>query len=223
MEEVEPRIASALEAARPDRVVVSGGEPTLVPNLIELFDCLDAFEVPFSLCTNATTVNRAAARDYVAHGLKKATVGFEGEGSTYDEFRGSAGGFGRAMRGLHALTAEGVAVTVNVVVWPGLVASVDRLAAQFRDVGVNGFSVTVPVIAGRYRDAPYRSITYTELMSVANIIRTVVRTPVAIRTPRCDAPSCPSGQSVFSLSLDRLAQLAPCPDAGSANAMDALR
>src|SRR5262245_47715704 len=51
------RLLPALEQATIDlqieRVVISGGEPTLVPNLVELVSAIAELDVRPSLCTNA--------------------------------------------------------------------------------------------------------------------------------------------------------------------------
>ena len=96
------------------RVIVSGGEPTLSPWLLPVFDALLNEALEFSLSTNGTTIDSSFARRLFEHGLRKVTVSLDGARTiTHEQLRG-VGTFPLALRGATALAAAGVDVTVGV-------------------------------------------------------------------------------------------------------------
>jgi len=213
---LERALDEALRWLRPSRVVISGGEPTLVPNLVELVALLRRLDVGSSLCTNAIRVDAAFATRLRDAGLRSATVGLEGLEHTYAWFRGSHG-YERAIRGIAAMAAAGIAVTVNVTLHDRILDEAVGLARRFHGQGLASVSVTSPIAQGRAATGEqlYGRMTEQRVAAFANGLAGHVDCPVSLRIPRCDTPSCPSGRSVFSMTSRGV--VSDCPDVGASN------
>jgi molybdenum cofactor biosynthesis enzyme MoaA len=215
-----PALREAVRDLRVERVVVSGGEPTLVPNLPDLIRGVAATGARCSLCTNALRVDGTFARLLSGAGLSSATVGLDGIGEGYDEFRASPRGFERALRGIRALTGAGIAVTVNVCLHDEILDRAEELADILAGLGLASVSVTSPMMQGRLpaHAAAVAGVTWDSVHAFADTLTAALACPISVRVPRCDQASCPSSRSVFS--IDREGRLGGCPDVGAVNVVD---
>ncbi len=215
-----PALAAAVHELGLDRVVISGGEPTLLENLEELIAYIAGLGVRASLATNATRIDDRRARSVADAGLASATVGIDGVGADHDWFRGSRDGYERALAGIAALTGAGVAVTVNVTVYDRIIDQAPELAHELAGRGLRSISVTAPVAAGRLTAHP-DAFTLVDRASVerfADQLAAGADCPVSLRMPRCDSGTCPSGRSAFA--MDRDGVLSNCPDEGAMSVCD---
>jgi MoaA/NifB/PqqE/SkfB family radical SAM enzyme len=216
---LQPRLIAAVSRYDIHRVVISGGEPTLVPNLDLLISVLEDHAVA-SLCTNATLVSTALAQRLARAGLRRATVGLEGAGSVYDEFRRSPGGFRRASAGIQALADAGIRVTLNVTMHNQLLDGVEPFAVAARNMPIAAISVTSPMSQGRLcrlSDA-FSMVTEPRVRQFAMSLVRLVSVPISVRIPRCNLASCPSGERIFA--MDASGNISGCPDEGACNVAD---
>jgi MoaA/NifB/PqqE/SkfB family radical SAM enzyme len=219
---VGPALDVAVRTIVPDRIVISGGEPTLVPNVVELIEFVNALCIRSSLCTNATTITPSRASQLRAAGLTSATVGIEGVNADYDEYRRSNRGFERAIAGIEALVDADISVTINVTVNDRVIHTAAEVADLLKSTGVKRVCVTSPIRQGRLQaisQANGGRVTKDSFEDFVRRLRALVEGPIAVRTPRCNRDTlCPSGYSVFS--MDRRGRLGPCPDVGAMNILD---
>ncbi len=221
MEVLSPELARAVQQLKIERVVISGGEPMLVPNLLTLISLVDGLGVRASLCSNATLIDAPRASALAVAGLASCTVGLDGAGEHYVRFRGgSTAGYGRALAGISALADAGVAVTVNVSVHDSVLDQADELAEDLRGRGLRSLCVTSPIIQGRLVEslASFSRVTWPAVHDFANLMAELMDCPVSLRAPRCDRASCPSGRTVFALGRD--GEITACPDVGAVNVGD---
>jgi pyruvate-formate lyase-activating enzyme len=138
-------------AAHGERIVLSGGEPTLSPDLlshVRLARALSREHV--TLQTNAIRcADRALARALREAGLDEATVSLHGAtAATSDAITEAPGTFDKTLLGIDALRDAGVLVTLNFVIcgrnahelpayvelvasrWPGVPVNVSFVAAS---------------------------------------------------------------------------------------------
>jgi MoaA/NifB/PqqE/SkfB family radical SAM enzyme len=141
-ERVERAIREA--AARGERIVLSGGEPTLSPDLlshVRLARSLSREHV--TLQTNAIRcADRAFALALREAGLDEATVSLHGAtAATSDAITEAPGTFDKTVLGIDALRDAGVAVTLNFVICGRnaheLPAYVELVASRWPEVPVN--------------------------------------------------------------------------------------
>jgi MoaA/NifB/PqqE/SkfB family radical SAM enzyme len=215
-----PRLRVALVRYHIQRVVISGGEPTLVPNLLDLIAGVAAFGVSVGMCTNATRISPSMADALAAAHLARATVGIEGIGSEYDWFRGMPGGFARALSGARAMVGAGISVTANVTLWNGVLNAGREIGYALSGLDLASISVTAPLVRGRlnlHRDQVDR-VGLSEVRAFADHMRSTVRCPVELRVPLCQANTCPSGRTVFA--MDSEGRVSGCPEGGALNVVE---
>lgn len=213
-------LRDAIERHEIHRVVISGGEPTLVPNLTELIEVIASCGSRPSLCTNAIRIRDDYAIELRVAGLRSTTVGIEGTDETYDWFRGGTRGFERAVRGIAALRRADVNVTVNITLHNRILGHATDFGASLSGLNLSSISVTSPIVQGRLasnRDS-FTQVSLEAVEAFAEQLAQSVDSPVSLRVPRCDHASCPSGNTVFA--MDRYGVVSGCPDVGSTNAVD---
>ncbi len=131
--------------------VFSGGEPLLRPDLFELADRARRAGLATALATNGTRVTPELAERIARAGFSRASVSLDGASpETHDRFRGVAGAFDAALRGLRLLRDAGQAVQINTSVTRRSAAelpAVFELARRERVAALHLF-VVVPVGCG---------------------------------------------------------------------------
>lgn len=118
--EVAPSSIEAVidEAAQEGRIVVlSGGEPTLSPHLLDFVRRAKAGGAPhIDLQTNATNIDGAFAEELVGAGVDWAFVSLHAPNeSLSDSITGAPGTFEKTVRGIRALRDAGVLLRLNYV------------------------------------------------------------------------------------------------------------
>lgn len=120
-------------------VVLSGGEPTLRPELPTWAARAAARGLEFGLVTNGAALDAGLVRALVRHGLRYAHVSLHGGSAEVHDGLARARSFDRALAGLRALDGRGVEVWVNCVVTrPNLdgLRDVAAAVAPLRDAGL---------------------------------------------------------------------------------------
>lgn len=123
---VEKAIALAVEGGEPFHLQLTGGEPTLVPQLIA---CAAAQAHESGLCrsmgiqTNATALTPDLMELFKTHGLQVG-VSLDGPPDIQERMRGKAA---ETLRGLQLLKAAGIAFNVTTVVTEANAPFLDRL------------------------------------------------------------------------------------------------
>lgn len=113
------RDAIIAAGARREKVVLSGGEPTLNPRLPEYVALARASsQHPVQVQTNAVRLgDPALVRTLVDAGLDEVFVSLHGAtAAVSDAVTGAPGTFEKTLRGIDELTRAGVAVTLNFVI-----------------------------------------------------------------------------------------------------------
>ena len=135
------RAARALAAAGAQVVSLSGGEPTLRTDWIDLVAELAGAWVRPVLVTNGQHLDAAVARRAAAAGLVGAWVSLDGRPDTHDRIRRQPGAFQRAMAATRALQDAGVPVGwITTALRPNL-ADLPWLAGRAADAGLAAWQV----------------------------------------------------------------------------------
>lgn len=152
------RVASGLGV---DRVKLTGGEPTLRSDIVEIVRRIAPHVDEVSMTTNGLRLE-ALARPLKAAGLTRVNVSLPSlEPSVYRELTG-VDGVAATVRGIRAAAAAGLApIKLNVVALDGATNSadsVDRLLAFAQDVGAWVQVIEFENVRGRVDPAVYRSL-----------------------------------------------------------------
>lgn len=108
-------------------VLFSGGEPLARPDTFLLAAYARSLGLKLTLSTNGTLIDNVVARKIKALGFAYVGVSFDGIRATNDRFRGVAGAFDRALRGVRNLKAVGQKVGLRLTLTPQTVADLDEI------------------------------------------------------------------------------------------------
>ncbi len=98
-------------------IVLSGGEPLVRPDIMDIARFGHDLGLRMVLATNGTTVDAGVARDMVDAGIQRVSVSLDGaDAITHDSFRGLPGAFDDALRGIDYCKAAGMPVQINTTV-----------------------------------------------------------------------------------------------------------
>lgn len=116
---------------------VSGGEPLVHPDCIELCAYGTARGLYVCLFTDAMLIDPAVAARLVAAGVRKIQTNLDGATATvYDQFRGVAGAFAATTRGIRACVAAGLSVRVNITMTRRNIDELPRVVDLAGQLGV---------------------------------------------------------------------------------------
>jgi len=98
-------------------IVLSGGEPLVRDDILDIARFGDQLGLRMVLATNGTLVDEDVARRLVDSGIRRVSVSLDGaDAQTHDSFRGLRGAFEAALRGIEFCKAAGMPVQVNTTV-----------------------------------------------------------------------------------------------------------
>lgn len=97
--------------------VLSGGEPLMRPDILDIARHATDAGLPVALATNGTLIDDHLAIRIKESGVKRVSISFDGADTpTHDAFRALRGSFDAAVRGLRALRQVGLPVQINTTV-----------------------------------------------------------------------------------------------------------
>jgi AdoMet-dependent heme synthase len=98
-------------------LVLSGGEPLMRRDILEIARYATDANLPVALATNGTLIDDTLAARIRDSGVKRVSISFDGaDAATHDMFRSLPGSFEAAIRGFRALRAVGLPVQINTTV-----------------------------------------------------------------------------------------------------------
>jgi cyclic pyranopterin phosphate synthase len=158
------QIERAVRAAREvgiDRVKLTGGEPTLRSDIVEIVRRIRPHMDEVSMTTNGLALDRLAG-PLARAGLDRVNVSLPSlDAKVYEELTG-VDGMGRAVEGIRAAARAGLApIKLNVVALEGTTSapeSVDRLLAFAQSLGAWVQLIEFENVSGRVDPSVYRSL-----------------------------------------------------------------
>ncbi len=134
-------------------IFMSGGEPLLKKDLLELIKHATDEGILMFLCTNATLLSEKRGRELKEAGLKRVFVGFEGTRSeTVDRFSGVKGTLQKKIEGIKGSIKAGLPTSIDFVSTNYNYGEMESLIDLARKLKVNGFSLKRFVPAGRGKE-----------------------------------------------------------------------
>ena len=99
-----------LKAFRVPVLILSGGEPLLRPDLMDIARRARAQGFYTGLSTNGTLINAALLPEIAAIGYDYLGISLDGMGETHDRFRRKAGAFDASLNALRLCREAGIKV-----------------------------------------------------------------------------------------------------------------
>ncbi len=130
-------------------LVVSGGEPLLRPDVLDLIAEARRLGLDVVLSTNGTQVTVPVAQRLARLGLRRVVVGLDGIGVVHDAFRGRRAAFAHALRGIRLLRRAGVPVGVETTIAHSILPSLSGILALVEAEGAESVCFRHLVPAGR--------------------------------------------------------------------------
>lgn len=131
-------------------LVLSGGEPLLRSDLLEIAVYGRSRGLRMALGTNGTLVDDAAARDLRRAGIEKAAISLDASGpGMHDRFRGVPGAWARAVEGILACRENGIGVQLHTTVTPENCYELETIIGLGEDLGIRDFQIFFLVPTGR--------------------------------------------------------------------------
>jgi radical SAM protein with 4Fe4S-binding SPASM domain len=124
---------------------ITGGEPFLRQDLLEIIKAIKQHGFAIHVLTNGTLITRRHARELANLGVSGVRVSIEGCEEVHDAVRGK-GSYAASVAGIEHLIDAGILVTLNVSLSPINAPSINKVIACGTHVGARriGFSRLVP-------------------------------------------------------------------------------
>ena len=132
-------------------LVLSGGEPLYRSDIFQLARRATDRRLRVALATNGTLVTNDVARMIVDAGVRRVSISLDGaDAATHDQFRGIAGAFDAAVRGLRNLKSLGMSVQINMTIARHNAHQLPDVLELARNLGVDALHtfLLVPVGCG---------------------------------------------------------------------------
>ncbi|MCC7166973.1 MAG: heme d1 biosynthesis radical SAM protein NirJ [Rhodospirillales bacterium] len=130
-------------------LILSGGEPLLRPDLFAIADRAKKMGFYVGLSTNGTLIDEAMSARIAATGFDYVGVSIDGIGAVHDRFRGQAGAFDAALRGLVLCRARGVKVGLRFTMTEDNAENLPAILALMEQEGLSKFYLSHLNYAGR--------------------------------------------------------------------------
>jgi AdoMet-dependent heme synthase len=219
------RVIDQIACVSSPLLILSGGEPLLRNDLLEIAEYGKERGFRMALGTNGTLITPRMATRLKAAGIQKVAISIDSATpEEHDRFRGVRGAWKRAVDGIHASQEAGMGVQMNTTVTLQNYDEIDAIIDLGESFGIRDFQLFFLVPTGRGRSIEDITPQMYEAM-LRGIVARVKETDLAIR-PTC-APQfmriaaqmgvqrdawgrgCIAGQSYCR--IDPFGEVTPCP------------
>jgi heme b synthase len=167
-------------------VILTGGEPLLRGDILEIAAYGAAKGLRMALATNGTLVTEEIARRIKESGILRVSVSLDGpDARRHDRFRGVPGAFAGALEGIEALKKAGLEFQVNTTVTRSNLADLQDMMSLAVRLGAAAWHVFLLVPTGRGREMAGEEIGAAEYEKTLELLHEWSRgCPIQIK-PTC--------------------------------------
>jgi radical SAM protein with 4Fe4S-binding SPASM domain len=138
------------EFSPPPLIILSGGEPLMRKDILNLASLGTSLGLRMLLSTNGTLLTSSLCRDIKRAGVKRLSLSLDGPDSvSHDEFRGSIGSYDSLVEGAALLVEAGLPFQINSTITPGNIHQIEEMSDKARSLGACAHHVFLLVPVGR--------------------------------------------------------------------------
>jgi radical SAM protein with 4Fe4S-binding SPASM domain len=130
-------------------LLISGGEPLVRPDVLDLAEFAMSLGVRVTFSTNGTLIDQKKAERIAKIGVTYVGISIDGGEERHDLFRGRKGAFRDAIRGIRNCRAAGIRVGVRFTVTKDNVGEIDDVFKVVEDEGIGRLCLYHLVYSGR--------------------------------------------------------------------------
>ncbi len=159
-------------------VVLSGGEPLVRADILDIARCGTDLGLRMVLATNGTLVDDKIARGMVDAGIQRVSISLDGaDAATHDAFRGLTGSFDDALGGIERCKSAEMPVQINTTVAKHNIGQLPRILDLATSLGAVALHVFLLVPTGCGKEISGREmITSAQYEEVLNWLYDAART-----------------------------------------------
>ena len=150
-------------------IIFTGGEPTLRKDLTTLIAHAHSLGLPCACAPNGTRLTPALAQELRESGVSRCSISIDGaDAQSHDDFRGIAGAFEGAMRGIQYLKEANLPFQINTTVTKSNLAHFREIFSLCEKLGAAAWHIFLLVPMGRadhLRDQVISAEEYEEVLN----------------------------------------------------------
>lgn len=186
-----------------NKIVISGGEPLLVPNIVEIVDSLSKYGLRVSISTNGTLLTERLLYNLRQAGLSKFIVGVDCSKIWVDSKKDYSQYSFRIDQILSSLRKSGIPFELSIVFLPMIQERLNIVANWIRRHQPLSISLIEPQSCGKLSMPSHPDYTWdnNRLQDVAlhfAMLLSSIQTVLVL--PRCRHEDCPSKHVMFGIS-----------------------
>ncbi len=153
-------------------VAITGGEPLVRKDLVEVGRKLSELGFGWGLVTNGYLMNKEMARDLVRAGMKTVVVSIDDIGNRHDVFRGVKGAYEHAIRAIRNLSAIGGLkdIQITTTVTAQTVDRLEDLRNEFLTLPITSWRVMAVSPIGRAKKNHKFLLTKSQIEQILTFI-----------------------------------------------------
>jgi len=162
LSEIGKVLGQVAALARP-LLILSGGEPLLREDILEIVALARGQDLSVVLATNGTLLTADRARALREAGVRRVSVSLDGaQASTHDAFRQAPGAFAGALAGARAAREAGLPFQINMTLTAATTGELPEMVALCRRLGAAALHLFILVPTGRARLLPVPALSPTQ-------------------------------------------------------------
>jgi radical SAM protein with 4Fe4S-binding SPASM domain len=150
------RLIDILAEAGVLRLLISGGEPFVRPDILAILRKASKTNVRLDIATNGVELPDKILKGVGRLPLFHAHVSIDGLGQRHDQFRGRKGAFDAACRNIRRLREKDISVSLSTTVTRENISELDRIIDLALELDCSGFFANAMLPAGRGRRSASR-------------------------------------------------------------------
>jgi radical SAM protein with 4Fe4S-binding SPASM domain len=143
------RMIEDLAAMNVPALLISGGEPLVRPDILDLADYATSLGVRVTFSTNGTLINKEKAERLKKIGVTYVGISVDGGEDRHDQFRGKVGAYREAIRGIRNCRDAGIRVGIRFTVTQENLGDLGQIFKTVEDEDIGRLCIYHLVYAGR--------------------------------------------------------------------------